>query len=253
MNNSEFILGSGRDYRDYEMTEKEIVIGWGLGSLGALVVFFAFHVRLIIAVPGCVFSGFYGIRVFKDFLVKRDEKILLTQFVSLIDGLNNSYQSGCNSLEAFQLSRDDLVTQYGENSLIASEMDRILESFENNIPLDVALEDFSERSGIEDIESFVGAFKICTRYGGDFSDVLNEVDEIIKNKVETDMEIATTISDKKMELMIMMIMPLLIVLALRGAGVFEEQSITTAVVKLIAMSLFAFAYRIGKGIIDIKV
>lgn len=253
MDNDERNLDFNRDYRYYEMSEKEMALGWAVGFLGAVIVFFAFCVKLTIAVPICIICGFYGIKIFREYLVKKDKRILLTQFVSLIDALNNSYKSGCNSLEAFELSRADLANQYGETSMIVMEIEIILEAFENNTPLEVALAHFAERSDLEDIESFVDAFKICSRYGGDFSDVLNEVDGIIKNKVETDMEIATTISDKKMELHIMMLMPLLIVLALRGSGIFAEQTVTNAVVKIIALGLFVLAYRIGKGIIDIKV
>lgn len=247
------ILGEGRDYEDYELSVKEKALGWLAGFSGAFLVLFTFYVKFIFAIPICMLCGFYGMKVYRDHLCQKNKKLLLLQFVSLLDCLKNSYLSGSNSFESFAMARDDLVTQYGENSLIVIELERILGSFNNNISLESTLEDFARRSNLEDIENFVGAFQICTKFGGDLAEVLKEVDEIIKNKVATEMEIATTISDKTTELYVMMIMPLLILLALRGAGGFEKTTVENAIVKVISLSLFIGAYYIGSKIIDIKV
>lgn len=69
------------------------------------------------------------------------------------------------------------------------------------------------------------------------------------------MEIETMIAGSKNELNIMMVMPVIVVVMLRGMGSGMAGSNTAAsvIVKIICMGIFGLAYVIGRKIIDIKI
>ena len=69
------------------------------------------------------------------------------------------------------------------------------------------------------------------------------------------MEIETMIAGSKNELNIMMIMPVIIVVMLKGLGntMAGANNAATVFVKIICIEIFALAYVIGQKIIDIKI
>lgn len=51
-----------------------------------------------------------------------------------------------------------MIQQYGMESDMAVEMRQMIHQMDCNVPLEQLLEDFAERSRIEDIEQFTGIF-----------------------------------------------------------------------------------------------
>jgi len=54
--------------------------------------------------------------------------------------------------------KKDVIQQYGMESDMAVEMRQMIHQMDCNVPLEQLLEDFAERSRIEDIEQFTGIF-----------------------------------------------------------------------------------------------
>ena len=69
------------------------------------------------------------------------------------------------------------------------------------------------------------------------------------------MEIETMISGSKNELNIMMVMPVIVVLMLRGmgSGMAGSNTVSAVIVKIICIGIFGVAYVTGRKIMDIKI
>ena len=172
-----------------------------------------------------------------------------------MEALTSSFSTGKNTSEAFQDAYIDMADLYGKKSDIAKEIELIVTGMYNGILLNDLLMNFALRSHLDDIESFATIFQVCSQYGGDLKKVVGETRVIISDKIGTELEIETMLTANRNELNIMIVMPLLIMITLNGAGNLSAAQNTTEniLIKLAALGLFAFAYALGRKIIDIKV
>lgn len=189
-------------------------------------------------------------------IVNKRKKQLNIQFRDMLDGITTSLGAGNNVMNSFMGVYDDLKVQYDEDAYIIKELEIILSGIQSNFNIEDLLEDFGKRSGIEDILSFANVFKICYRKGGNIQDVIRSTHSILSQKMEIKEDIETTVSSSKMEQMIMIIMPILLigiikVMSPEFAGNFVTG--TGLAATTIAIVLFIVAYVVGKKIMDIKV
>ena len=70
--------------------------------------------------------------------------------------------------------------------------------------------DFSNRSGLEDVESFCQVFVFAKRGGGNFVKIIKATVGQISDKLEIKREISTMIASKKLEQKIMQAVPVFI-------------------------------------------
>ena len=131
----------------------------------------------------------------------------------------------------------------------------ICTGLENNINIEELLLDFAKRSSLDDVMSFANVFEICNRQGSDLKRIVSDTREIINDKIEVEMEIETMIAGSKNELNIMMIMPVIVVVMLKGlgSGMAGSNSLAAVLVKMVCIGIFALAYVMGRKIIDIKI
>ena len=111
-----------------------------------------------------------------------------------------------------------MISIYGEDADIVREVQIICTGLKNNINIEELLLDFARRSGLDDAMSFANVFEVCNRQGSDLKRIVSDTREIINDKIEMEMEIETMLSGSKNELYIMMVMPGVIVVLLKGMG-----------------------------------
>ena len=76
---------------------------------------------------------------------------------------------------------------------------------------------------------------------------------MINDKIEIEMEIQTMVAASKNELNVMMVMPFIIMLSMRGLGdSMTGNSMTNLIVKFAALGIFVGAYKIGDKLVSIK-
>ncbi len=249
------IFGDALDYRWYQMSFQETVVGALMGFGFIFLVVFAFFasglVALLLGLGGIV----PGIYVYRKYLTKKRNKEFTFQFKDMLEALSNSYGVGRNTPDAFADAAGDLSSQYGVNSLIAQELRTIMAGLSNNYTIETMLNDLALRSGSEDVASFAATFEICNRMGGNLRDTVSEAQQIIGDKIEIEADIAASIAQKKNELNILACMPVLIVLMLRFTGneTLVSNSLTNIVVKVIAIVFFGIAYVVGRRLTQIKI
>lgn len=185
---------------------------------------------------------------------KRNE--LRIQFRELLEAVSTSIGSGNNVVNSFSSAYKDLSVIYNEDAFIIKEVKLILDGFANNIPIEATLKDFAQRSGIPDIYNFADVFETCYGAGGDIKDVIKSTYDIISEKMEIEMDIATTITSSKTELNTMTFMPVVLIglIKLSNPGSASNYTTMSGIISTtVAAVMFVTAYYVGRKVMDIKV
>lgn len=203
--------------------------------------------------------GFIAIRFMmstvQESLRQRRINKLKKQFVDFSSALTNALSSGMNMNDSLNAVYNDLQSQYSEDAYIVKEVGEILNGVNNNIAVENMLSDFGERSGVPDIKNFAIVFATCYRTGGDIKSVVRRTTEIISEKTMIASEIETTITSNKMQMNIMIALPVVIVLMMRlmSPDFAESFSSIIGVIGLtVTVVMTVIAYKLGQKITDIK-
>ncbi|MCI9421842.1 kinase [Lachnospiraceae bacterium WCA-9-b2] len=249
------LMGNGKDYHVYHMTKTDVLIAWALGFAVGFVVLFAFFNSTIVAFAGGMIGARLMPKHYCEYKKKKQLGELRSQFRDLLESLTSAYSAGKNTVGAFEESVNDMVSIYGEDADIVHEVEIICTGLKNNITIEKLLLDFADRSMLEDVMSFANVFESCSRGGSDMKQIVSDTREIINDKIEVEMEIETMISGSKNELNIMMVMPVIVVLMLRGmgSGMAGANTVSAVMVKIVCIGIFGLAYAMGRKIMDIKI
>ncbi len=245
----------GVDYNIYDMNASERLRGYTICFTGAFVSSFILFRLLLVSFIIGIITGIIMLPFYRKSLIQKRKNMLLMQFSDFLEALAGSYSSGKNTFDAFAESHHDMCQQYSSDSLIANEISTIMMGLQNNYTIEAMLEDFASRSRLEDIASFVSTFIVCQRQGGNMKEIVFDTKEMIHTKIEIEMDIATTITEKKNELNIMIVMPLIIVLMLGTLGSAEitANNPLNIFVKVVATGIFILSYWVGRRITNIRV
>ena len=189
-------------------------------------------------------------------IINKRRNELRLQFRELLEAVSTSIGSGNNVVNSFMSAYQDLGLIYSEDAFIIQELKIILDSFANNIPIESTLKDFAQRSGIQDIQNFADVFETCYGAGGDIKDVIKSTYDIISEKMEIEMDIATTITSSKTELTTMTFMPIVLIGLIKLSNPESAANYTTTsgiISTTIAAVMFVAAYYVGRRVMDIKV
>lgn len=147
---------------------------------------------------------------------KEQQKNMLTQqFKSLIESLSTALSAGYSLEKAFEESKKDIRLIYPEKAIIFRELEVIFAGLKMNVPIEQLLQNFGNRSGIDDITNFANVVAVAKRSGGNLIHIIQKTGNSIADKMAVEEEIKTMITAKKYEEKIMMIMPYGIILYLR--------------------------------------
>lgn len=259
------------DYRVYVMKASERLMYTVLLVLGGGIVGLIFYgglfmkdgqPTLLTTISNLVVFFLVGLLVTKNFmpvvsqtLQKKRQNILRKQFCDFASALTNALAGGMNMSDSLQAVYGDLKMQYAEDSMIVLEVQEIINGMNNNIPVETMFEDFAQRSGVTDIESFATVFATCYRTGGDLKSVVRRTTDIISEKMMISSEIETAITSNKMQMNIMNVLPIVIVLMMRVLSPKFAQSFGSVVGVIgltITVGLTFASYKMGQKIMDIK-
>jgi len=249
------VIGPAHDYNVYRMLLREKAVGYLLGFAAGLVGMQIMFGELIASILLGAVIGFFTVPLYRNYLHKKQKRLLLLQFRDLLDSLSNSFSSGKHYNGAFADALKDLRTSYGEDGMITKEIADINSGLASSFNIEELLENMALRCGLSDVRSFVDTFIACREAGSDLRKVVKDARDIINDKIEIEMEIQTTLTSNKNEINILSLMPFVIVsmMGMIGEAAITDNSPLNIIVKLIALSLFAVSYALGRKITDIKV
>ncbi|MBQ6660870.1 MAG: type II secretion system F family protein [Lachnospiraceae bacterium] len=118
-----------------------------------------------------------------------------------------SLEAGYSIENSVENTAEDLRRMFDEKEPIVEEFRRMSRKMQSGSTVEAVLEEFAERSGVEDIQNFAGIFTISKRTGGDVIEVIRSVTETLYQKQEVYREIRTVLLAKQLEVGIMKAMP----------------------------------------------
>jgi tight adherence protein B len=247
------VMGIGEDYHIYNMTMSDRFKTFGIGILVGVAIGYVFFSSWIAAAIIAVIAGVYLQEPFREYQRKNRLKKLLLEFKDLLETLTASYSAGQTTTKAFADALKEMGDLYGEDADIVNELRMINVGLQHNYNIEDLLLNFAQRSGLDDVESFANVFEVCNRKGGNLKQIVGETRSVINDKIEIEMEIQTMVAASKNELNIMMVMPFIIMLSMRGLGdSMTGNSFMNIIVKCFALGIFVGAYIIGCKLVDIK-
>ena len=244
------------DYQKYDCTKKEWAIAIAIYVLGILAIAYFFYRSWLVFLLLC--PGFYlFFKYYKTILIEKRKKKLVEEFSEVLFSVSVNIRAGYSVENAFVEAYKDIKLFYGEKSLMAEEILRIRKGMEINITLEDLIEDLAKRSHENDIMLFSEVCKSAKRNGGNITEVLLNTAERIRGGINVDKEIDTILSEKKLELRIMEIMPFFIMMYLEvtSVGYFNALYVDFKGRVLMTACLIGYiiAAYVGKRILDIKV
>ena len=244
------------DYKRYHFSKRECLryLAEGCLVIGILAYFFYRHIFAVCVMsPGIVFY----MRNKKEELCRKRKSELAIQFKDALHSVNGSLQAGYSLENAFSEAYKDMAEYHGAESLIAKELFLIKTGIRNNQVLEDLVEDLAGRSGNEDIYDFAGVLRIGKSSGGNLNELFENSIAVIEEKVTVKQEIATLISSKRLESMIMCIIPFFIIfyVDITSKGYFDAMynSLAGRIIMTICLFVYLAAYRMSQKIMEIGV
>ena len=187
---------------------------------------------------------------------KRKEK-LKKEFLTEINLLSDYLRSGYSVENALRESEKEMTELYGDESDMVREIRMIKWKFTLNITAEEAFLSFSRRSHVREIREFASVFSIVHRSGGQIREVITEVSNNLAMTFDTEEEIRTALTSKKLEQKIMDIMPLLILYYIKTTSYdlirIMYDTWTGHLVMTVCLILYIGAYLWSEKILDIRI
>lgn len=201
--------------------------------------------------------GFLYPLYYKGKLCEERKERLKSEFKEGVLILAASLSAGYSIENAFSASVAELNMLYGPQGMLAAEFADMARQIGLNRTAEQAFESFSERSGIEEIRSFVQVFTVAKRSGGELVSIMSRTAESIRDKIQVHEEIRTMTASRRLEQRIMNLLPFFIILYIdmTSPGFFHLMY-TTATGRLLmtgCLAIYIVAIWLSGRILDIGV
>jgi tight adherence protein B len=119
------------------------------------------------------------------------------------------------------------------------------------------LDEFANRSGMDEISSFAEVFAVAKRSSGDMGSIMRHTAEIIRERMQIKEEIRTMTASRQFEQKVMNMIPFLIVFYVEGAspGFFDQMYATMLgkILMTICLVVYLLSYVIAGKLLEIEV
>ncbi len=245
------------DYSTYVMSRKEKVFYLLTAGAAVFITGYIFYHSVLLAVfltPAALL--YLPVRT-RSIIKKRKEELTL-QFKEALYSLSASLAAGKSLETAFRDALKDLSILYPDpDTFIIKELECLVRKLEMNETVESTLEDFAQRSHIEDIHNFVEVLRTCKRTGGNLVQVMKNSSDIINDKIVIKQEIGAMLAQRKLEQKILNVLPIgMIFLLSTGSEEFMKPIFTELsgrVVMTVSAVLLVTAYFISERITNIEV
>lgn len=244
-------------YNVYEMTSTELIVTLviAMGILGGIGYVFYQHVIAALLIS---LVGLYYPKIRRKDLIRKRKALLQLQFKQALASLSSALGAGKSVENAFQEALVDLRLLYPDpRALIVKELETINRRIENGETIEMALNDLSERTQIDDIQQFTEVFATCKRTGGNLVHVIRRTASIIQEKLDIQQEITVMMAQKRFESRVLAFAPVIViaVLSFSSPDYMEPmyKGITGYLIMSAALLILLGCFGITKLIMNIKV
>ena len=245
------------EYSVYSLTSRDILKYGGFGLLLSAVIAAAFYksvTAFLILAP----FGAAGLPLLKRPALKRQRlDILAQEFKEAVSFLSGFLFAGVSPENAFELTQKEIRSLYGTKSMMAKELETIVQGLKLNRPAEQLLMEFAARSTLQDVRNFAEVFAIAKRSGGDLREISERTAEVIREKAAVAEEIKTITAARRYEQQVMNLLPIGLIFYINAASEeFLEVMYTTAagrMVMTICLLLFGLSWYLSKRILEIEI
>ena len=245
-----------RNYWQRDIKKLEYTIGIAKG-VGLIVIisqlFYESFIVTILLAPLLI----YFFKNWNEEFIKKKKVEFQMQFKDSMQSMIAALRVGYSVENAMKETLKDLKKVYSKQAKIIREYNYMIQQINMNVPVEKVLEEFARRVEQEDVQNFVTVFVMSKRSGGDSVSILKNAIHNICEKIEVNSEIQIIMAAKKMEFQFMTIIPFGIIIYMRLS--FSEfmnvlyGNTAGIIIMSVCLALYAGAYQIGKGIIEIEV
>lgn len=243
-------------YDCYRLSLPEFIYGIGKGMVACGLLSFTFYrsMKVFLWMLPLTLAG--PVLERKRLLEKRKKK-LAEQFKESMMILASSLSAGFSIENALAVSREELEMLYGSDGMIVEEFAFMVYQIKTNRSIEQVLEDFSRRSGLDDIKNFAEVFSVAKRSSGDVGGIMRHTAEIIRDKMQVHEEILTMTASRQFEQRIMNVIPFFIVFYVESASPgFFQQMYGTGMGRILmsgCLIVYLISYILAKKILEIEV
>jgi len=176
-----------------------VAMMWGAALTGALLALLITH-NWLTAVAAMVFAGAVPWVALRAYQSKR-ARTLTAQIPDAVDMLTSALRSGFAFLRGLQLIESQM------HPPIAQEFGRVVEEVQFGIGLDEALDNLIRRTNDYDLELIVAAVQTQLEVGGNLAEVLDNIADMIRERVRLTGEIAAATAEGRLSAVILLGMP----------------------------------------------
>ncbi|WP_022748165.1 type II secretion system F family protein [Lachnobacterium bovis] len=207
-------MNSNINYNEYILSKIEKKKILFISIILTIVIAFLFYNSPIALIIFFLLYKLVKDKLIEDGKTKR-RKILENQFVDALQSISTSILSGYSVENAFKEAENEIEQLHSKKSVMYKELNQINKSVDLNIPLEQLLDDFAQRSGVEEIKNFAEVFYYAKRGSGDFVKIIEKSVSHIRESIDISNEINVLIAAKKYEQKIMSMVPIFIIAYLR--------------------------------------
>lgn len=149
---------------------------------------------------------------------RRRRRELAAQFTEALEAVRVSMQAGASPENAFRDCCAEMEGRFGRAAQISGALRRICTGLDSRIPLEALLQGFGEETQVQEIREFAQVFAIAKRRGGTLTEVVTGSAQLIRERIETENEIAAALANRRMEQRIMNAVPFLIMAYISAAS-----------------------------------
>ncbi|MCR5097389.1 MAG: type II secretion system F family protein [Lachnospiraceae bacterium] len=200
---------------------------------------------LLVIIPVGIVNCF---RYMKKQSEARQERIR-QEFKEILLSVASLLQTGYSVENAFYDSADVLKNLYGQKSILIPDLVEMNREVKMHVPVEKAFLSIVEKYPIEEIESFGEIFLYTKRLGGGYAKYLRDTADRLEERINMRGELSSMISQKKLELSIMSVMPMVIILYMKlsSRGFLAPLYHNVAGVVLMSGSLLIYAGSVAFG------
>lgn len=244
------------DYRTYRLSRRELMLL--CAEAAGLIGIAAF----------CFYDSFWAMGLFpfilpfflkkkKQELAEKRRKALKLQFKDAVQGIAAALAAGYSPENALREAGKDLCLIYDSREMMVQELFTMQRKLSANQSMEAVMQEFAERSGMEEAETFAEIFATAKRGGGDLIAIMKSTARTISETVETEREIGATLAARRYEQKLMNRIPVAMILYLRvGAGGFLNPLYHNGagiLIMTVCVGIYLGAWYLGQRLLQIEV
>lgn len=188
---------------------------------------------------------------------EREKDLLRAQLKEMLGSVVTALRAGRSSENAFREARADMAFEFGEEAPVCRALDQVCSGLDNRMPLEGLLEEMAVRAGSPEMAEFAEVFAIARKNGGNLAEIMDRTASQIRDRMETQEEIALLLAGRRMEQRIMDLVPFLIILyiSLTSPGFFDVLygNLAGAAFMTLCLAVYLAAFALSEKILDIRI